>query len=263
MISLGKLKLHLGVIILFIFAVSMGYFIEIMAVFAAVTLHETAHVAAAYICGGEIEEFYITPIGEIAKIKNFWSFSQYERIFILLCGPLTNIIIGIIVHMFQGNMMLLFSHINIVFAIFNIIPVIPLDGGNIVYSIMGRNLGVVRTAKFMTNVEGIFGLILMIVGVIQVILYPFNISLMVIGGYFFFSRRREYLERISDFYITVIDKDRDYDLRPMNIKRIFYRGDYRSIVRYFNYDDYFFVVYKNKRGHIVEKSMEDIVKILT
>ncbi len=261
MISFGKIKIHIGVFILFLFALLTGRLSVFIFAFLAVTIHEMAHIIAGIIFGGSVLEICITPIGEFARINNFWNFTQFERIFILLCGPIVNILIGLCIKFLNIEYLLFFSHINIALAIFNIIPVLPLDGGNIVYSIIGREKGVIHTAKLMTAIEGVFGIILMCIGVIQVILYPFNISLIITGGYFIFSKRQEYLERVSDFYMTVINKNRVYDI-PMNVKTLYFNGDYREVIKYFNYDDYFFVIENDDFGNYKKRSMEDIVELI-
>lgn len=261
MISFGRIKIHTGVFILFIFALVSCRLNIFISCFLAVTIHEMAHIIAGIIFGGSVLEICITPIGEFARINNFWKFSQFERIFILLCGPIVNIIIGLSIKFLEIKYLSFFSDINIALAVFNIIPVLPLDGGNIVYSIMGRKKGVIYTAKMMTAIEGVFGIILMFVGVIQVILYPFNISLIIIGAYFVFSKRQEYLERVSDFYMTVINKNRVYNI-PMNVKTLYFNGDYREVIKYFNYDDYFFVIENDNFGNYKKRSMEDIVEFI-
>lgn len=259
--SFGRIKIHTGVFILFLFALLSNRINMFVSAFIAVTIHEMAHIIAAIVFGGSVFEICITPIGEFARIKDFWKFSQFERVFILICGPLINIIIGLSIKFLEIKYLYLFSDINIAIAIFNIIPVLPLDGGNILYSIIGRKKGVIYTAKFMTAIEGVFGIILMFVGVIQVILYPFNISLIITGAYFVFSKRKEYLERVSEFYMTVIDKNRIYNI-PMNVKTLYFNGDYREVIKYFNYDDYFFVIENDSFGNYKKRSMEDIVELI-
>ena len=267
MISLGKIKIHIGFFVLIIFSFFYGNILDITLAFIAVTIHELSHIIVSYFLGGNFSEIIITPVGQNVKINNFWSLSPIERILILVSGPFSNIIICFLLLFFinvfetfkYNYIFLKFSYINMIYAIFNFIPILPLDGGNILYSVISRKYGVIRVAKFMTNIEGIFGFVLMIFGIVQVIFYPFNISFLIIGSFFFFSKRKEYLERISDFYILVVNKDRDYYKRPMRIRNILYSGDYRNVLKYFNYDDYFYVYIRCEDGFILRRNMEEIL----
>ena len=261
MVSLGRVKIHTGVIALILFAFFSGRDIELFLVFLAVTIHELSHMVVAYFFGGKVESIYITPVGQVAKISNFYSLLEWQRIIVLLCGPIVNVALGFLCGFFHNKFMIMFSDINMAIAIFNILPIPPLDGGNIVYNILGRKLGVIKTAKFMTYMEGIFGFMIILLGIVQVILYPFNISLIIIGGYFMFSKRREYLERVSEFYTYIIDRNRDYTLKPMVVKKLLFNGDYREVIKYFNYDDYFFVVERGEYG-VNEVSMEEVIDII-
>ena len=147
--------------------------VEYLALFLIVTLHEFGHSLACRQVGGTANQIVLWPLGGVAYVNppqrpgaTLWS---------IAAGPLVNVIlvpilIGLIVlSRFLGlaatapdSMALLraVTAMNIVILIFNLLPIYPLDGGQILRSLLWFFLGRARslTAATVVGFLGMLGL---------------------------------------------------------------------------------------------------------
>ena len=111
----------------------------LLALFSSV-LHECGHLAAMIACKNEIKavRLEITGMNIIRNESDFLSFRQ--EIFIALSGPLTNagifLLCGVLYWIFQKNIFLTAACINLLLAVFNLLPVKRLDGGMALYFLL-------------------------------------------------------------------------------------------------------------------------------
>lgn len=111
-----KIQLHPSTLLVFLLALifkQQGYFILYLFIF----LHEYTHLSVARILK-ESGKICLFPWGCVLKIDSIPS--RKKSIFILLSGPLFNLIMY-----FFG----IFPTENLTLALFNLLPVMPLDGG--------------------------------------------------------------------------------------------------------------------------------------
>jgi len=139
------------------YSVAVWNVLELVAVFGIILLHEFGHALACRSVGGKAERIMLWPLGGVAFVQPparpgavLWS---------IAAGPLVNVIIAapLFVLAMAGNMPRLDSlggHgddfgtfvaaiavINIAILCFNLLPIYPLDGGQIVQSILWFFLG--------------------------------------------------------------------------------------------------------------------------
>jgi Zn-dependent protease len=134
--------------------------VEYLMLFGIVLLHEFGHALACRSVGGSAERIMLWPLGGIAYVSPpprpgavLWS---------IAAGPLVNVALLILStpilflpqpgNAFQANLFQLIESvatINIVLLVFNLLPIYPLDGGQILQSLLwflmgrGRSLAVV------------------------------------------------------------------------------------------------------------------------
>jgi Zn-dependent protease len=147
---------------------------EYVALFAIVTLHEFGHALACRQVGGTANQVVLWPLGGVAYVDppqrpgaTLWS---------LAAGPLVNVVL---VPVFLGLMLIgrsaglaqmspdasiwletVFA-INVVILVFNLLPVYPLDGGQILRSLLWFVLGRARslTVASIVGFLGVLGLL--------------------------------------------------------------------------------------------------------
>jgi stage IV sporulation protein FB len=209
-------KFILGIDLLILLVVPVliitGLAREFLFVFVSIAFHEFAHVAAASLMSFQVCSLNILPIGFSASI-DFGPGKIIKRVFVYTAGPLINLIIVFIL-MYLGEYSNLTNSdaykflvsINIYLALFNMLPIMPLDGGKIANELIAGWIGFFRAAKLMKKVSFVLAMLLLVLGIIQLTGNRHNFSLLSIGLYILFLlRSKEGSEAI------------------MNLKHIFYR----------------------------------------
>ncbi len=221
-----------------------------------VTLHEIGHCITAYCFGAKIKQIWFTPIGERAVIKGLEKLSFLKRQIVFFSGPFVSIIMAIVC-LFFHNMEL--AAFNMMLAIFNMMPFLPLDGGNAMLHIAGRKYGILKTASVMVKVGKGFGYFLMIIGTLQVILYPFNISILLIGCYIVYCNQREYLQITYQTYQALLSDSATIK----QVQQVYTKKDVKlgELVAAMHFDKYFFYCCMIN-GKIEWKSQKEIMQLL-
>lgn len=200
------IKLHPSFFIVFSLFIALGYKEQFFIIFLVVTLHELSHIIVGYFFGSKLEKITITALGQKANLKNFDFLSVKRKICIVVAGPLCNIILWGISQLIFIDNFTFFKQVNISIFLFNILPIYPLDGGRLCQIILGNNIGVINANKLLINISKVTYKLLFILGLIQVVLYPFNISILCLSVYLNNINEKEYMHIIFNFYKDVILK---------------------------------------------------------
>jgi Zn-dependent protease len=123
----------------------------VFAVFACVFLHELGHAVAAKAFGKKTHDITLLPIGGVARIEG-GNMNAVAEGWVAIAGPAVNFVIAIALLIgswlsgatldFEAGQVLKLSIAqqlivaNLVFAIFNLLPAFPLDGGRLLRSVL-------------------------------------------------------------------------------------------------------------------------------
>lgn len=144
---------------------------EYVALFGLVLLHEFGHALACRSVGGEADQIVLWPLGGVAYVSppprpgaTLWS---------IAAGPLVNVVLAVplMAGFIAGEMLewwprgsevrmlvMSLSVINIALLVFNLLPVYPLDGGKILWSLLWFVLGRARSLM-VASVIGMVGVV--------------------------------------------------------------------------------------------------------
>ena len=155
----------------------------------ALVVHELAHVIAVKYLGGKVEKIAIFPLGIRASFRGLEKLHGWERYIIYSAGSIANIAFAI--WTFTVSRLSYFgipwleqlAFLNIVLAIFNIMPAFPLDGGRIFHQFLSNRMGIRRANRIVLKIGVVLAVCLMVLGFLQVILYGYNITLLCAGLY--------------------------------------------------------------------------------
>lgn len=169
-------------------------------------MHELAHYAAACILGFRPDNFVIKGFG--IELVGGRKFSPGAVLWIAMCGPLANIVMAYIALIFDNFR---FFIVNISVAIINLIPALPLDGGQILYSVTS-NLTNRKTAQKLAYISGkVCGIIITVFGIMILFVSKINFSLLYIGLFVFFSNSSGYFNPVIE---TICAKERNVEKCP-------------------------------------------------
>ncbi len=132
-------------------------------IFVAVLIHELSHSLVARRLGARVKEIILFIFGGVANIENIPKEPKKEFA-IAIAGPLASLILSITL-LIPNRLTFLFGYFNLILALFNLIPVFPMDGGRILRSLLVKRYGYIRATRISANVGkflailmGIFGL---------------------------------------------------------------------------------------------------------
>jgi Zn-dependent proteases len=141
---------------------------EVISLFAIVLLHEFGHALACRQTGGEANQIVLWPLGGIAFVNPprrpgamLWSIAAGPLVNVILFPLLTAamLVIGVPEGRGSSDISLLVYHIwwiNNALLIFNLLPIYPLDGGQILRSLLWFPLGEIRSLQI-ASVIGLVG----------------------------------------------------------------------------------------------------------
>ncbi len=134
----------------------------ICAVFACVLIHELSHSLIARRFGKEAKSITLLPIGGVATLEEMPE-KPSQEIAMSIIGPFINLVIAGILYIFIGHWTGISAPnlypdsaraffagligVNIILAIFNLIPAFPMDGGRVLRGILAFKMDYVRATS--------------------------------------------------------------------------------------------------------------------
>ncbi|MCL1844654.1 MAG: site-2 protease family protein, partial [Defluviitaleaceae bacterium] len=165
----------------------MSLSITIILLIASLAVHEYAHIFAVRFLGGKIESAGLFPLGFFAKARRLETLCAWERYVIFAAGPTANFAIAAwafsVSHISYIGVGWLNSlaFYNVVLGIFNLTPALPLDGGRIALQFLGNRIGILRASRIIKRLGICIAWVFILIGVVQMLLFPFNITLFCAG----------------------------------------------------------------------------------
>ncbi|MCB0559471.1 MAG: site-2 protease family protein [Lewinellaceae bacterium] len=198
----------------------MGWItIFVLALFACVVLHEYGHALTARRFGVDTRDIILSPIGGVARLDRLPEQPMHEFL-VALAGPMVNIVIGVVLsfipllsseesrHNFRSFFMqiiypqsnffvsdpspfeyFLFGLValNIVLAVFNLLPAFPMDGGRVLRALLSLRLGRLRATQIAVYIGQLIAVLLVGYG-----LWNYHYITALIGLFVFVTASNEY-----------------------------------------------------------------------
>ena len=140
----------------------------------ACAVHELGHIAAALAFGGRAERLSLTVVGADLSFSYRTPLTYGQDSLVALAGPAANMLLG-------GLFFALGRHLPTVLSLgvgaFNLLPILPLDGGRVLYGLLADKLDPDWADRFLTAVAGCLVGLLAGIGVIAAAHYA-NVTLL-------------------------------------------------------------------------------------
>lgn len=183
------IKLHPSVIILFIFSIFFDFFNSLFFIYTVVFFHELAHYFTAKYFNVEADKIVIMPFGMNLRLKSECIKSPQQEFIISAAGPLANILMALILKVLNDLSMIPYDYfsfmlkVNLMIAFLNMLPILPLDGGRCLKSLLTLKIGLVRAFNLTYFTSKICIVILLFSGIVLLIFTKFNFSLLLISAF--------------------------------------------------------------------------------
>lgn len=213
-IILNRIKVDNSVYLLLLFGLLSGHIKSLFIILIIILIHEIGHVFFFKIFNIEIESVVIYPFGGVTYINKKIHERIYKDIFISLGGILFQFVLwGLFLILYKINFIVLstykmFCLYNINIILFNLLPIIPLDGSKLFFSFF--------TKFFSYKVSYILMVSLSIVSLFLFIVYNYiyKLSDFIIYVFLFFKLYEvviEYKYIMNKFYLERVIYDHYYD----------------------------------------------------
>ena len=135
------------IIILYIFMQSTKIF---ALTFIFILLHELGHLVTGITIGLKVKKINIHISGLSVEFENYGKQRNANKIVVDIAGPLINIIALVIAIIIKQEEI---AYINLLVAIVNLLPIYPLDGGQILRTLLRKRFTYKETINFIESIS--------------------------------------------------------------------------------------------------------------
>ncbi len=160
----------------------------VLALFAAVTVHELSHCLAAARRGLEVEGIVLLPIGGMSQISGLPGPPAVE-LEVAIAGPLASVGLALVTGLaalatggslwpptlFSGSWLARLAWLNLLLAGFNMLPALPMDGGRVLRALLARRRDQLSATRIAAHVAQVIAGLMIVVGLL------FDLWLILIG----------------------------------------------------------------------------------
>lgn len=225
---LSKLKVHPVFWVILGLGIASGRFRDVVIVFSIVLIHELGHAIAADQLNWRIKKIELLPFGGVAEMDEHGNKPASEELFVILAGPLQHIwMYGAAYLLFHFQIWdeatyHMFRHHNSMILLFNLIPVWPLDGGKLLFSMISFFFPV-RQARTIAIQVSLF-LWMILVGVVTFVM-PFHLNLWVVLAFILISHYLEWKQRNYHLIRFLLERCYREGLSDSKTAPVFVRGE--------------------------------------
>jgi Zn-dependent protease/CBS domain-containing protein len=165
-------------------------------IFASVVFHELSHAMVARHYGINVVDITLLPIGGVARMPTTPDDPRQE-VLISAAGPAASLILAISLWFLsdllgyglsfwnvsiQGNLLAQLAAVNIILAIFNLIPAFPMDGGRVLRGLLALYISPLSATRIAVGIGQMLAIGLFFLGLLSMNLFMILIALFVYMG---------------------------------------------------------------------------------
>ncbi len=257
----SKIKVLPSFIILVCLIIALGYIEQFFITLLSVTLHECCHIFTARLFGLRVKALTVTPLGQIAEIDGIDLLPLSKKLMVAFSGPLLNFGLFLICLLFLPRLEY-FKAVNLALCMFNLVPSLPLDGGRALHILLSRVGGTINASIFLKRISGVLSLLVIAAGFMQVVLFPYNLSLLCLGLFLKHANQAEFLNTVTQFYKMLMSKQSKLALKRLLPVKYYIAEESatsRELISKMSYDNYLIFKVIKKEGKFLTLNEEEII----
>lgn len=254
-------RLHPLFSLLMLLSVATGYFVELLTLFVIVLIHELGHVAAAKSFGWQVIRIELLPFGGVAETDDRGRASAVQEAAVALAGPLQNGWMALFavgmgrLGVWDTGWCDYFVTANMMIGLFNLLPILPLDGGKIMQAVISRMLPYYRTLLLCSLISLTLSVLLAAAALFGIRSSGIHLNLLAIALFLAYSNWYGYRDAAFRFVRFLMNRetvtsrliDKGTLAQPIVI---YHHRKIADIARLFMRDKYHLVYILNDRGRI-------------
>jgi len=188
-----RFRLHPLFVLVAASSVLTGQFAELSVLFCIVLVHEFGHIAAARGFGWKVREVRLLPFGGVAVMEPKGIPPLREEVAVSLAGPLQNVLLMLVSALFaelgvwSASWAHFFLQANLLIALFNLLPILPLDGGKILQAFLDSVLPYYRSLTAGIRISLAFSALLVLWSLVRPGAPGIHLNLLLIGLFLLYS----------------------------------------------------------------------------
>jgi len=185
--------------------------------FGVVLVHETAHALVAKRLGVPVEEVELLPFGGVARTGVELSVHPMREIYVAAAGPASNLALfslGVALKnygIWHEGLGPFFLQCNLLVALFNLLPGLPLDGGHIYRALRAQRDGIARATYKAAGLGQFIALVVMFAGAAGIWAGYCGLDIPVTALFLFYAATRERQESPHLFLRMLRFKNEELD----------------------------------------------------
>ena len=198
-----SIKVDLKIFLLVIFLILSGQSKIYLIIFAFTAIHEVGHLICGLILGLKPKTIKIMPMGLSILFKNE-QLKWWKELLVCIAGPIVNFFIALITYNIKAQYLIIYT--NILIGVFNLLPVIPLDGGRAIKAILKRLLCYKKANKYISLISYATMVVISIIGLFIIIKLN-NIFILLTIAYLWVitisENKKNYLKKTIQYYLDI------------------------------------------------------------
>ena len=241
------IKIDISTYFIILLYLISGNYKEVLILYFIIIIHELGHLFFIKLFNKKIIEIKIYPFGGITKYNSLVNHNIKQELLIALSGVFNQIIIILIYNLlFKINIINLytyniFNRLNISLLIFNLLPIIGLDGEKIIHLILELFIPYVK-ANNISIIISLISLLLLIINSISLKINIIFVLSFLLYKLIYFIKNKKYIE--NKFFLERYIYDIPY-------RKIIYYNDYNINNMY--QEKYHFFNYVNEKKYLGTK----------
>ncbi len=197
------IRLHASLLIILLILPSGPYLLPALAfmvsMYTCIVLHELGHSYVALKRGGKVQEIMVLPIGGVAQMTHLPK-KPVDELLMAIAGPAVSLLLAGVLYgigrLFPvspvpnpyltglpvRNTVTLLGILNVGWAVFNLTPAFPMDGGRVLRALLSHRLGRLRATTIAATAGKVIALLLGIIALREQLFILVIISLFVYFG---------------------------------------------------------------------------------